>query len=385
MRFSIVHFPRSWNEDEDETIIQAIVEQSLEADELGFAAVFFPEHHFHGYCPPGSSPFVIGAYLAPLLKQAWLGFSVVVTPLHHPVRLVEQMNLLDHLTKGRAIFGLGSGIHAEEAIGFGNNFDYQIQNMNQEAIDIAEALWDKGIQDPPVHFETPYYKGDVLERVVPAPYRKSRPRLMGVAGREASITRAARNGWPVFAGGLGRDGWPQLWMYRKALAAANHPQEVIDHCMAWTTVTHQGLFIADTDEQAFDDMLLAMDGHERFLQRQWPFVRQAEAISNVSEQAIRNRPPANSEAYYTKFCLWGSPDTIAARIQQYADAGIGNVLLSFNNGLYEPDRIAVTRRSLDLFVREVMPRFKDIALPSNPLDIDLSGGLPATDERPAFL
>ena len=105
----------------------------------------------------------------------------------------------------------------------------------------------------------------------------------------------------------------------------------------------------------------------------------------MSEQAIRNRSPANSEAYYTKFCLWGSPDTIAAKIQQYADVGIGNVLLSFNNGLYEPNRVAATRRSLDLFVREVMPRFKDVLLPSNPLDIDLSDGLPASEERPAFL
>ncbi len=51
MEFSIIHFPRSWDAAQDEHVIDAIVEQSLAADALGFKGVFFPEHHFHGYSP----------------------------------------------------------------------------------------------------------------------------------------------------------------------------------------------------------------------------------------------------------------------------------------------------------------------------------------------
>ena len=51
MEFSIIHFPRSWDAAQDEHVIDAIVEQSLAADQLGFKGVFFPEHHFHGYSP----------------------------------------------------------------------------------------------------------------------------------------------------------------------------------------------------------------------------------------------------------------------------------------------------------------------------------------------
>ncbi len=143
MKFSIIHFPRSWDPGHDEQVIDAIVEQSLQADALGFKAVFFPEHHFHGYSPTGSDPFQIAAYVAPQLKQAWIGMAVVVVPLHHPVHLAEQMDLLDHLTKGRVLFGVGSGIHAEEGIGFGLDYDYQIKTMTTENLEIAERLWER--------------------------------------------------------------------------------------------------------------------------------------------------------------------------------------------------------------------------------------------------
>ena len=171
------------------------------------------------------------AYLAPQLKQAWLGFAVVVAPLHHPVRLVEMMNQLDQLTRGKVLFGIGSGIHAEEAIGYGNDFDYQVASMTQEFLDIAHRCGRSASDDPPVHFETPYFKGDVLERIVPAPYTKPHPKLMGVAGRDSSIQRAATNGWPVLRRRL-RPGLAQPPAYREALAKAGHGRRWLR--TAWT-------------------------------------------------------------------------------------------------------------------------------------------------------
>jgi alkanesulfonate monooxygenase SsuD/methylene tetrahydromethanopterin reductase-like flavin-dependent oxidoreductase (luciferase family) len=329
-----------------------------------------PEHHFQGYSPTGSAPFEMAAFLAGKLKQAWLGMSVIVVPYHHPVHMVEQMNLLDQLTRGKVLFGMGSGLHAAEGLGFGLQFDYQIRTMSRENLAIAEALWDKQPDDPPVSFETPVYKGTVLERIVPAPYRKRRPLMMGVAAKEASILRAAANGWPVFAGGAVSGGWAGLRRYREELAAAGHPPEVVARCMDWTTDTFQGIFIADTDEEAFADMMTVMTGHERFNKRQWPYIRAAEKLANVS--AVRVRPPANDPAYYRKFCLWGNPDTVAARLRQYDDIGLGNMLLCFNNGLFEPDRRKIGRKTFDLFVKEVMPRFKDSVTPIDPLERDLS-------------
>ena len=178
---------------------------------------------------------------------------------------------LDQLSKGNVLFGIGSGIHAEEAVGYGNNFDYQVASMTQEFLDIADRLWAKRIGDPPVHFETPNFKGDVLERIVPAPYTKPHPKLMGVAGRGSSIQRAAANGWPVYVGAFDQ-GWRNLRAYRAALAASDHPSDVVAHCIDWTTVTFQGMFVADTDEEAYNDLIETMTGHEQHIQRQTPFI-----------------------------------------------------------------------------------------------------------------
>lgn len=371
MKFSISHNQRTWEPAQDELVIQSVVEESIEADEAGFAAIFFPEHHFQGYSPTGADAFAVMTHLAPLLKNAWLGTAVCTVPNHHPVHLVEMMNMVDQLTKGKVLFSLGSGIHVAEGLGFGLDFQYQTSKMLEENFAIMERLWDKQPEDPPVSFETPVYKGVVLERIVPAPYRKTRPYFMGVANREHSIQRAAKKGWPAWA--FGFENWNNLRKYREALVAANHPPEVVAHCMQWTSDVYQGIFVADTDEEAKADMITVMTGHERFNERQWPFIRAAEKIANLPEKAVRMRPPANDERYYNRFCLWGSPDTISRRLQLYVDAGIGNLLISFNNGLYEPERRRIGRKSFDLFIKEVMPRFKDTAPPRDPLAIDLSG------------
>jgi alkanesulfonate monooxygenase SsuD/methylene tetrahydromethanopterin reductase-like flavin-dependent oxidoreductase (luciferase family) len=193
VRFSVGNFPRSWSAEHDEEVINTTVEQALLADELGYAAVFFPEHHFTGYAPTGADIFQVGAYLAPQMKQAWLGFSVVVVPHHHPAHLAEQMNLLDQFAKGKVLFGVGSGIRAEEALGLGvDDTRYQMSQMTNELLRAAELLWDKKPEDPLLQVDTRYYKAALFERIVPAPYRKRRPNLMaGVRGAVRRLERVA--------------------------------------------------------------------------------------------------------------------------------------------------------------------------------------------------
>jgi len=383
LRISVESLPQTWDAQHDEAVIAATIEQSIWADRLGFDAVFLPEHHFHGYAPAGADPFQIGAHLAPQLTQAWLGMAVVVVPTHHPVRLVEQMNLLDHLAKGKVIFGIGSGATAQEGIGFGLNTRDQQTYVSAENLAIAEQLWDKTLDDPAITFETKYYRGIVLERIVPAPYRKRRPHLMAVGLRDESIERAARNGWPVF---LPYSGDFQLLkkalhFYRQRLAAANHGPETLAHAMGWTTHTVQGIWVAETDAQAFADMIVALEAYQRFADRRYRFNRVAEEIGKPERRFVR--PPAPTPEFYETYCLWGSPDTIAAHFQKFADIGVGNLLLCFNNTLYDADRKHVTEKSMRLFAEQVMPRLRRNVTPLDPLAIDLGVTAPA-DQAPAL-
>ncbi len=108
--------------DEDERVLDIAIEQSLAAAELGFNP-WFTEHHFRG--PWNSQPMEFAAYVAGRIpKECYLGFGVLSTPYYHPVRLVESMNLLDQLTKGRTLFGLGSGFPGLEPLGLGVPDDY---------------------------------------------------------------------------------------------------------------------------------------------------------------------------------------------------------------------------------------------------------------------
>ena len=172
MHFSVFLTARSMQPDQDATIIQAMTDFALQAEELGFDAVFCPDHHFTGYGPMGCDPFLYQAYLAGQLKRMRFGFSVVTGSLHHPVRFVERMNLLDQLTRGRLLVGIGSGTTPEETIGFGVKFQDSRQVLD-ENIDIAMRLWAKDITDDPVEFDTAHYRGAVVQRIVPRSFRRA--------------------------------------------------------------------------------------------------------------------------------------------------------------------------------------------------------------------
>ncbi|MBV9120400.1 MAG: LLM class flavin-dependent oxidoreductase, partial [Chloroflexi bacterium] len=177
MRLSLFHLAESPSPEGDRATMDAIVRQSLIADEAGFAAIFLPEHHFGYYSAYGNN-FIMAAYLAPQIKHAYLGFAIVSLPLHHPVRIVEQMNLVDQLTRGRAIFGMGTGTSPLEAIGLGVEPSDQAGSMFDDAMDVMNRLWAKDSPDTdPVEFDTGYYRGRVFQRVMPSSHTQPRPIL----------------------------------------------------------------------------------------------------------------------------------------------------------------------------------------------------------------
>lgn len=88
------------------------------ADDLGFDVAWFAEHHFANYslCP---SPLMMAAAVARETKRIKLGPAVVVAPLYNPIRVTEEFALLDQLSEGRAVLGIGSGYQRFEFDAFG--------------------------------------------------------------------------------------------------------------------------------------------------------------------------------------------------------------------------------------------------------------------------
>ena len=87
------------------------------AEPLGFDSLFALEHHFPGYAM-SPSPTQLLSYFAGRTKRITLGTAVIVLPWHDPVRVAEQIALLDVLSGGRCLFGFGRGAASVEYAGF---------------------------------------------------------------------------------------------------------------------------------------------------------------------------------------------------------------------------------------------------------------------------
>ena len=117
MKFGFfTHMP--WPEDTSpDRIIGNTTEQIQYAESLGFYSAWLAEHHFTRYCM-GASTLVIAANLAAHTKSIRLGTAVLVSPLHNPLRLAEDIATLDLLSAGRVDVGFGRGSGGYEYHGY---------------------------------------------------------------------------------------------------------------------------------------------------------------------------------------------------------------------------------------------------------------------------
>jgi alkanesulfonate monooxygenase SsuD/methylene tetrahydromethanopterin reductase-like flavin-dependent oxidoreductase (luciferase family) len=108
LRFSNFLFPESRDPAGDQRVIAESVAEAKLCDELGVEVLWLAEHHFDGNCAY-VDPVTFAAAVLSATKRIKVGFAVAQVSLHHPMRLAEQMSLLDNLSGGRVIVGLGRG------------------------------------------------------------------------------------------------------------------------------------------------------------------------------------------------------------------------------------------------------------------------------------
>src|SRR5215813_3771187 len=106
MRFGNFLFPDCRDTERDGIVIDETLREARLSDELGFDVIWLAEHHFDGICAY-VDPMAFAGSVAAVTKRAQIGFAVIQTSLHHPIRLAEQLAVLDHISQGRMIVGLG--------------------------------------------------------------------------------------------------------------------------------------------------------------------------------------------------------------------------------------------------------------------------------------
>jgi len=352
MQFGLYLTPQVEGPGEDAPSIQAILEQAYQGDEAGFALLYLTEHHFdnyNAYC----DPFLLGSHLARHLRNAWLGFSVVLLPLTHPWRMVENFNTIDHLTSGRCIFGLGSaGGGLIMTDGLGRTRTDAGRAASEQIVQVMLDAWSHGPDGQPLDFETVYDRGTLDGALVPGAFRQPRPLLARGTNDAATIEKCGRLGWPVMYGRGDVDVAERfVKLYTGALESSEHAADLVAYCKQWMAVTKL-IYVGETEEAAQRDGMAMLEPYVNqvgFLRvppvkRNVPLSLATERIyfGNSREDVLRN------------IALVGSPDTVAAKLAEYSAIGMNHIRCWFIFGAHCD--FARAQRSFELFTQEVMPR-----------------------------
>ncbi|MFV0309087.1 MAG: LLM class flavin-dependent oxidoreductase [Desertimonas sp.] len=311
-------------------------------DELGFDEFWVGEHHSSGF-ETIASPEVFIAAAAERTSRIKLGTGVNSLPYHHPLILADRILMLDHLTRGRMMFGVGPGQLASDASMLGIVVDEQ-RRMMEEAFDVIMALFRGEV----VTAETDWFK--VIEgRLQLRPYSKfdvavaasispSGPRL---AGRHGSglLSVAATNpaGFENLAG---------HWKVMEEQAAEHG--HVVDRGK-WRMMGP--MHIAETEAQALADCRYGLERVMDYLGHVIP-TEPTEATDYEGRVKEMNETGAG---------VVGTPDMAIAQIQRLIDqsGGFGTYLV-FGGDLAD---WPATLRSYELFAQYVMPHFQDQLAP----------------------
>ena len=351
MKFGNFLFPDSRDPAHDGAVIDETLREAALSDALGVDVVWLAEHHFDGICAY-VDPITFAAALAPTLQHSSIGFAVVQTSLHHPVRLAEQLSLLDHLTKGRLIVGLGRGTAF-------NIYDYQGFGLDhheaQARLEEAEAIMRKAWAGAPFTHEGRFWHLKV-PMLRPVPYTAPHPRLIRAASGEHSLVELARQGRPFLMNVQTLDATARrVGLYRDAMREAGYGDDAIAANLGASWVW-RNLYVAATDAEAervgvpyFEQMTRA-----RAELRNRIYAETGERIEVPRHELPEIRASGGAPGLAPGL-LRGSPTTVAEAIAGIARLGVGGVLASFRLG---PMPHEVAAASLALFMREVAPHFR---------------------------
>jgi len=174
-------------------ILNEAVELTKLADQGGIAMSWFAEHHFsnYGIC---ASPLIMAAHCAPQTKRIKLATGILVLPLYSPARLVSEIAMVDSLSEGRLVLGIGTGYQPFEFERFGADLSKSKEVFTDFVEILEQGLTEEFIDWNGKHLALP--KTHISAR----PYR-SKPEIW-VAGHAPEVHQeAARRGYPMIVNG----------------------------------------------------------------------------------------------------------------------------------------------------------------------------------------
>lgn len=344
MKFSNFLFPQADTPADDGRVIDETLAEAVLCDELGMEALWLAEHHFDGNCAY-VDPVSFAAALAVATKRIRLGFAVAQMSLHHPVRMAEQLAMIDHLSKGRLMVGLGRGTAH-------NIYDYRGYGLDPaeaherllEAEEIMLEAWTtENYEHHGKHWQL------WIPKLRPEPYTKPHPYLIRACSGEESMLGMARQGRP-FLMNVQTDEVTakRLQLYRQTMGQSGfddeHVARALDETWVWRNV-----FVAETDAEA-ERVGVPLFEAQRAQRGKMRARILAECGESMARPGETGAAPARNVTEHSLIC--GSPATVAERLSRIDAMGVGGIILQFRLG---PSPWEVTENNIRLFMEQVAP------------------------------
>ena len=354
-------------------MVDNLRQQAVLAEELGFEAIWLGEHHFGPYgIGDLPNPILLGADLAARTSRIRIGQMANIAPWWHPIRLAEDIAILDNLTGGRVEAGFGRGIWPYEGPQFHPNANPRLERESRElfseTVEIVRKIWteeffshsgenytfpvDGTIFSHPRFAPDPAWQdGERVTRlrVTPKPYQKPHPPLWMTVSTDRSVTTAAELGLKACY-------WqppPRRVRQRMELyAQVRSEREGRPFRVGEDQAVMRSTYVASSMEEARRDAEAGIMSAFIFND---PF-RGMQVFSNPDEEM----DPAGKldwDFLEPRTLLVGSPEHVTEKVHELQEVcGLEYLLVEFAH-MGMP--VQKTLKNLEAFATKVMPRFAE--------------------------
>ncbi len=321
------------------------------AERLGFDSIWSAEHHFTDYTMcPSVTQFL--TYMAGRTRRVGLGTMVVVLPWHDPVRVAEELTLLDHLSDGRVIFGMGRGLGRVEFTGFRLDMGQSRERFVEYAEAVMGALETGAIESDGRHYRQP------ATEIRPAPFRSFRGRTYAASVSPQSAEIMARLGVGILI--IAQKPWEktleELDNYRALYRRHNDGEEAPKPIIMSFVAVHED---RETAREMYEKYIV---GYCRSALQHYEFHNEGLADIPGYEyygglaRNIRKHGVETFVRFLADLQVWGTPEEVVEGVLANVErAGCGGFLagLSYGGMPY-----AMARENQRLFAEKVLPRLK---------------------------
>jgi alkanesulfonate monooxygenase SsuD/methylene tetrahydromethanopterin reductase-like flavin-dependent oxidoreductase (luciferase family) len=311
--------------------------QLIEAyDRAGFYGYHLAEHHNTplGYAP---SPSVFLAAVAQRTKKLKFGPMVYLLPLYHPLRLIDEICMLDQMSGGRFLYGVGRGISPVEVGFYGVKFDTGREQF-QEAYEAIHI----GLTEDELTYHGKFYDFDHVP-IPMKPAQKPIPELWYGTGRMESIAWCAEHGANLVTQRDNKAARAAIQLYKDEWQKLGRAEQDLP-----LMGINRHLIVADTEAQAHDIASRAYPAWRHHMGLLWHKF-------NVPFPLEATLPEDWREVQKHGHAFAGTPKQVQEYVaRQIDETGVSYFICDFAYGRMTRDE---AMRSVELFAKEVMPAF----------------------------